>query len=213
MLRTMVFIDSQNFEGAYKIHTQTIGLKDKVSIDYLKLSIELDKRVVFQSQVIKTYLFVAKPDDKLLSVEHYKRKYDWICGLKNKEYVEIIEGRQVLRNIKGASCDLSNPETYTTEEKGTDVNIAVQMLSKGYQNSYDIAILVSGDTDYIPVVECLHNIGKTVVLATFPEQNIDNYKNLIDYSIKLDDNIINGSVYKPKFKTSKPKSIKLKCRK
>ena len=119
-----------------------------------------------------------------------------MCKLKQSNYFEVIEGQQVVRRIDGVNFDITNPKTYTTIEKGTDVNVAVQMLSKGFQNAYDIAILVSGDTDYIPVVENLHNLGKTVILATLPQQNIDKYKTIIDRHIVISSNIISKSEYK-----------------
>ena len=64
------------------------------------------------------------------------------------------------------------------------------MISKAYTNAYDVAILVSGDTDYLPVVKQLHNIGKIVVLATLPQQNISKYKGLYDQHIKITDEIL-----------------------
>ena len=85
----------------------------------------------------------------------------------------IILGR--ILNIRSTPINISDSSTYTTEEKGTDINVAVNMLSKAYTNAYDIAILVSGDTDYVPVVQQLHNIGKIVVLATLPHQNVSKY--------------------------------------
>ncbi len=38
-------------------------------------------------------------------------------------------------------------------EKGTDVQIATDMLRRAYVNAYDTAILVSGDSDLVPAVE------------------------------------------------------------
>lgn len=67
------------------------------------------------------------------------------------------------------------------------------MLAKGFQNAYDIAILVSGDTDYIKVVETLHNIGKTVVIAHFKHQSIVKYEGIIDANIVLYENILTNA--------------------
>lgn len=137
-----------------------------------------------------------------------------MCKLKQSNYFEVIEGQQVIRRIEGVDVDINDFKTYTTLEKGTDVNVAVQMLSKGFQNAYDIAILVSGDTDYIPVVESLHNLGKIVVLATLPHQKIDKYKTIIDRHISIYSNIINKSEYKHKIDTSKSKNpIKVETKK
>lgn len=201
MLKTMVFIDWQNFNISckeYMFHKKM----DKVSIDYCKLAKVLNSKVHLDSQVIKTYLFAVRPCEKLFELESYKKQYDWICSLKNNYHFEVIEGEQVIRPVHGKEFNINDLTTYTTVEKGTDVNVAVQMLSKGFQNAYDIAILVSGDTDYIPVIETLHHLGKTVVLATLPQQNIEKYKTLIDQHINIDKSIIEkSSVKKDKPKT------------
>ena len=195
MLRTMVFIDFQNFNISYNEYCSHNNLSRK-AINYCALSGQLNNCLQLSSQVIKTYLFASKPCDQLLSLEFYQKQYEWLCKLKQSNYFEVIEGQQVIRYIDGVEFDVTNPKTYTTIEKGTDVNVAVQMLSKGFQNAYDIAILVSGDTDYIPVVENLHNLGKTVILATLPQQNIDKYKTIIDRHIVISSNIISKSEYK-----------------
>lgn len=197
MLRTMVFIDFQNFNISYNDYCNYKGLSRK-HIDYCVLSKQLNNQLQLSSQVIKTYLFASKPCDQLLSLESYQKQYEWLCKLKQANYFELIEGQQVIRHTDGTTFDISDSKTYTTLEKGTDVNVAVQMLSKGYQNAYDIAILVSGDTDYIPVVECLHNLGKIVILATLPQQNIDKYKMIIDRHLPISSIIINQSEYKRK---------------
>lgn len=197
MLRTMVFIDFQNFNISYGEYCTYKNLLKK-SIDYCLLSKQLNNVLQLSSQVIKTYLFASKPCDQLLQLENYKKQYDWLCKLKQSNYFEVIEGQQVIRRIDGIDFDINNSKTYTTIEKGTDVNVAVQMLSKGFQNAYDIAILVSGDTDYIPVVESLHNLGKTVILATLPQQNVEKYRTIIDRHISISQNIINHSEYQHK---------------
>ena len=191
----MVFIDWQNFNISYKDYVN-YNKMDKIPIDYCRLAQALNNKIQLDSQVIKTYLFASKPCDKLLELESYSKQYDWICALKNAYHFEVIEGEQVIRTIHGKEFDIQDSTTYTTVEKGTDVNVAVQMLSKGFQNAYDIAILVSGDTDYIPVVDTLHHLGKTVILATLPQQNIDKYKTLIDQHIRIDKNIIGQSIIK-----------------
>lgn len=70
------------------------------------------------------------------------------------------------------------------------------MVAKGFQNAYDIAVLVSGDTDYIKVVETLHNIGKIVVIAHFKHQNVSRYDDICDSNIILYDNVLNQAVNK-----------------
>lgn len=196
-MRTMVFIDYQNFNINLHNHFTNIGAKVK-SINYQKLAKAINDRLPFESQVVKTYLFAYKPCDKLLELERYSKYYEWLSKLRNTPYFEIIEGRQEVRTIKGVKLDINNSSTYTTEEKETDINLATHMLAKGFQNAYDIAILVSGDTDYIKVVETLHNIGKIVVIAHFPHQSIEKYNGIIDSHIVLYNNLLNDAYNRKK---------------
>lgn len=48
-------------------------------------------------------------------------------------------------------------------EKQLDVYLATQMVALAYENVYDIAYLVSGDEDFVPAIEVVHQKGKIVV--------------------------------------------------
>lgn len=52
-------------------------------------------------------------------------------------------------------------------EKKIDIQIAIDMVSLAYENSYDTAILVSGDGDFVPVVKKIRELGKNVELWAF----------------------------------------------
>ena len=189
MHKTMVFIDYQNFNIGLHKHYMGRTLK---SINYGKLGNEINSYIPLNSEVIKTYLFAYKPCNELMELESYKKYYTWLTeSMKRVPYLEVIEGRQDIHRIKGVEFDINNPDTYTTEEKETDINLATHMVSKGFQNAYDIAILVSGDTDYVNVVKTLHNLGKIIVIAHFPHQNIQKYEGVYDAEIILFDNILN----------------------
>lgn len=191
-MKTMVFIDFQNFDiNMHEYYKKNPALKEP-KITYTKLAQEICEKISIKNQsLIKTFIFGYKPCDELLKLERYSNFYAWLNGMKNKPYIEVIEGIQVIRpSIKGTKIDISNPATYITEEKGTDVNIAVNMISKAFTNAYDIAVLVSGDTDYVPVIKELHRLGKIVVLATLPHQNTSKYEKLYDQHIKITDELL-----------------------
>lgn len=54
-------------------------------------------------------------------------------------------------------------------EKAVDVNLAVDLLE--LRNIYDVAIIISGDQDYVPVVKKIKDYGKKVVNVSFLKQN------------------------------------------
>jgi uncharacterized LabA/DUF88 family protein len=55
-----------------------------------------------------------------------------------------------------------------TEEKGVDVRIATDMIMLAWVDSYDVAVLVSSDSDFVPVAAFLQTKGKKVIHAQFP---------------------------------------------
>lgn len=52
-------------------------------------------------------------------------------------------------------------------EKGVDVKIATDMLIGAYENMYDVAILVSSDTDLIPVIKHVNFLKKEIEYIGF----------------------------------------------
>lgn len=75
--------------------------------------------------------------------------------------VKIVWGNFKKKHLKCRHCH----KTYLThEEKETDVNIATTLLSLAYENEFDKAFIVSGDSDYVSVIE--------TVKAKFPGKTI-----------------------------------------
>jgi uncharacterized LabA/DUF88 family protein len=44
-------------------------------------------------------------------------------------------------------------EVIKTEEKGSDVNLAIHLLHDAYQSRYECAVIVSGDSDLLAAVQ------------------------------------------------------------
>ncbi len=55
-----------------------------------------------------------------------------------------------------------------TEEKGVDVAIVTDMIRLAWEAAYDIAVLVSSDSDLAPAIEFLDLRGRKIVQAGFP---------------------------------------------
>jgi uncharacterized LabA/DUF88 family protein len=57
-------------------------------------------------------------------------------------------------------------QRYTPKtEKGVDAAIVTDLLSLAFRGSYDLAILVTGDADFIPAVKYLQSTGSRVINA------------------------------------------------
>ncbi len=52
-------------------------------------------------------------------------------------------------------------------EKKVDINIAVDIISLGYENAYDVAVLVSGDGDFVPVIKKVLEMDKRIEIWAF----------------------------------------------
>ena len=52
-------------------------------------------------------------------------------------------------------------------EKKIDIKMAIDIISLAYENAYDKAVLVSGDGDFIPVVDKLKEMDKPIELWAF----------------------------------------------
>ena len=80
------------------------------------------------------------------------------------------------------------------KEKCTDINIATGLLTKAFHNSYDVALLFSGDRDYKKVVRELRRMGKIVGIVTpdgDAKDNASDLANNVDFHI-----VLNESFYK-----------------
>ena len=193
MHKTMVFIDYENFNINLHQHYEGKAFKN---VNYKKLSEEINSIIPFTSEVMKTYLFAYKPCELLMQLDIYKRYYSWLESLKNISYLDVVEGRLEIKYIEGVEFDINNTNTYIKEEKETDINLATHMVAKGFQNAYDIAVLVSGDTDYVNIIKTLHDLGKIIVIAIFPHQNISKYNGMYDSHIILYDDLIERATHR-----------------
>ncbi len=57
-------------------------------------------------------------------------------------------------------------EFHTMEEKGSDVNLACHLLDDAFNNLYDVALVISNDTDLVAPIEMITNkYGKEVIIV------------------------------------------------
>jgi uncharacterized protein (TIGR00288 family) len=56
------------------------------------------------------------------------------------------------------------PRRRSGRSKRVDITLATEMLLHAHRKNYDIAILVGGDEDYVPLVEAVKSEGRRVAL-------------------------------------------------
>ena len=148
---------------------------------------------------LKAFIFAPEPDPFLMKDPMLLSYYKWIQGLKSSKYIDVIEGRYLGRPVNEAiPMDITDRNTYYKEEKGTDINLAIHALVKAYSNSYDVAYIMSADTDYISVYKQLKNLGKIVVLVVVKGQQFGKITPEVDDFVLLDDYFFSNHIRKPK---------------
>lgn len=63
--------------------------------------------------------------------------------------------------------------------------MAVDMVENAYDNNYDVAVLVSGDGDFVPAVRSVKKKNKSVKNVYFKNSSSRNLKNFCDESLEL----------------------------
>ncbi len=186
MLRGMIFVDHMNFDIALKDYYRTLG-RNAPKLDYN----ELFKNIVALREGInytKTYIFVPRPDEFLMKDKSLESYYKWITGMSSSKYMDIVEGRYIARPTSpDIEMDIEQRDTYYKVEKGTDLNLAIHALTKAFYNSYDVAFILSADTDYISLYKQLKTIGKIVIVVAVKGQSLNQITSEVDDYIFLDD--------------------------
>jgi uncharacterized protein (TIGR00288 family) len=67
-----------------------------------------------------------------------------------------------------------------------DVKLAIDMLLHASRDNYDVAILVSGDTDFVDMVQAVKDLGKNVEVLLFGRGTSRSLREVADGIIQAD---------------------------
>lgn len=126
--------------------------------------------------------FLKDDDTEVVAIKYFTAlvKGDEAKSIRQKTYLNalqegcsklIIEYGHFL--FKDKRCKNCGHLARIPEEKKTDVNIACAMLQDAYSNDFDLAYLVSGDSDLVPPVKIVTELGKIVIVAHPPKRKSD----------------------------------------
>ena len=109
--------------------------------------------------------FTALVNPRPTNPNQLTRQQIYLRALQTIPNLEIIYGHFLTHEIM---MPLAPPKSgyvkvIKTEEKGSDVNLALHLLSDGYKNAYDVAVIVSNDSDLLlPVQFVKKELGKKI---------------------------------------------------
>jgi len=147
-IRVAIYIDGSNLYHKLK----DFGVIKTSKFNYLALCNFLagDRKII----PCRYYVGVvrAKDDDKFAQAMRSEQQR-LFSNLKNQGFC-VKQGYLMENNGK-------------FHEKGVDVKIAVDLLVGAYDDLYDVAILISSDTDLIPVISKIKHLNKRVEYIGF----------------------------------------------
>jgi uncharacterized LabA/DUF88 family protein len=126
---------------------------------------------------VRAYYYDAIADPQTHPVE-YRKESEYFEKVRKNMSFEVKCGRHTITPKRD-------------EQKGVDVRIAIDMVTKAYQNHYDIATLLAGDEDFVDVVNTVKDIaGKQVVGAAFDWNLSSKLAEVFDNYIRLSKDIL-----------------------
>jgi uncharacterized LabA/DUF88 family protein len=141
----------------------------------------------------------------------YKVVYaSWFQGLKHTKqteakHLELERNRHIDLIDAGVELKFTH-NNHEQNEKGVDVKMALEVLQVALDDKIDIAVLITGDGDFIPLVRALMKQGKRVLLFYFDYENKYNKSfankkliNTCNYAINFTE-IEANKTFKPYFK-------------
>lgn len=135
--RIMVFIDVRNV-----INASREECKSACKIDF----IEMTNRLTEHRDLVAAYVFDG-------------------MGVYGSPSFEKFHDCLEFAGFRVITTD--SYETDYREQKGVDVAMASEMLVQAFNDNFDVAIVVSGDGDFVPAIKHVQRMGKIVEVASF----------------------------------------------
>ena len=149
---SMIFIDG----GYLREGVKRVFGHDNIDFAFLPHLLDWSSlRGPIHPELIRVYYYDAIVDHKDLKYDEQNRYFERIQ--ENNDY-EVKLGR------------LIKTKDGRYRQKGVDVLLAVDMITKAFLNHYEIAVLLGGDGDYVDLVKSIKDFtGKRIVGAYFQE--------------------------------------------
>ena len=141
--RVAIFIDGSNLYHALEGNFRRHDLNFTAFADKLR-----GARNLFR---IYYYNVLQDPNQNL---DSFRQQQEFLDALRKTHYLEVRLG----------STKLSQG---VPVEKGIDIMLATDLLRFAWNDAYDTAILVSGDSDFAYALQAVKNAGKHIEVAYF----------------------------------------------
>jgi uncharacterized LabA/DUF88 family protein len=151
-LKTYVYVDGFNlYYGAVK----------DTPYRWLDLN-KLSQLLLPRHEIAKIKYFTARIVPRPHDPEQQSRQETYLRALLTLPNLEIIYGMFLAHPRRAMLADSAPgaPQyvwVVRTEEKGSDVNLATHLVSDGYKGNYEVAVIVSNDSDLVEAVRVVRD--------------------------------------------------------
>lgn len=119
---------------------------------------------------IRTHYFTARISRNPFDPDKHVRQQVYLEALETLPGVDIVLGQYL---SKPKSCHRCHATWQQAEEKMTDVNIAVHLLTDAMDDAFDTAMIISADSDLVPPVQAIRQRfpRKRIIVAMPPKRH------------------------------------------
>lgn len=162
--RVSIFIDGSNLYHSLR--------SLNVKLDIAKLI----RILAGKKELINVYYYIAPLDFKTNPKKYWKHQ-KFLNTLRRMPRFNVVLCR--MKKIKSKTGDI---EFFV---KGDDTLLVRDLLVGAFRNLYDIAIIVSGDEDFAPIIKTLQELGKKVGNAYFKRSSSEALRKECNFSISI----------------------------
>jgi len=165
--RVVAYVDGFNLYFGLK----EAGFRRYYWLDVIALARNLLKP---EQRLISTHYFTARIRDNGRNRADQKRQIDYLEALAlqgaQSQFGHYLE--------KSRECRRCHSRWTDYEEKMTDVNIAIQLLTDAFEDAFDVALVISGDSDLTTPVRRIRARfpAKRVIIAFPPRRHSSEIK-------------------------------------
>ena len=165
--RIMIFVDGENLAIRFRSFIEKEGLS------------ELQDHIGYEKDIFVWSSFLCLRTQSVCAII----RIFYYTSLKgdDKKILSVFDSLKKL--------GVTDPKIFKKKKdnrtKRVDITLATDMLSHAYNDNYDIAILVAGDEDYVPLVQEIKHCGKQVSLwflenglSPFLKRECDHFYNM-----------------------------------
>lgn len=128
-----------------------------------------------ENQIMKIKYFTARINARPGDPDQPMRQLTYLRALQTFPHLEIFFGHFLTHVVR---MPLANPapgqnlhaKVIRTSEKGSDVNIATQLMHDAHRGAFDCAVIISGDSDLLMPVRLVINDLKKPVGVINPQK-------------------------------------------